>query len=171
MSFKPAFGILILVALIFAGCATENPVQKPGYAVIKVNRTLLDQFEYETDVVGDLKGEAVYQYDLRHNAQRQFGARFHIKWKAPRGAPSIRLVLDVRGLNTRNETTLDKFIENYTRMEDWAEWTTISITGDRFKHLGTIMAWRVSIYSGDRVMAELPSADWYSDIRPEPPAK
>lgn len=162
----------VLIAIfLLTGCSTENVVQKPGYAVLKVNRNLYDQFGYETELVGDLKGEAVYQYELRHAPDKQFGCRFHIKWKAPRGTAQARLVLDVRGLNKNNETVLDQFTVTRSLVEDWAEWSTIDINGPQFKRLGTIMAWRVSIYNRDRVMAELPSGNWYSDIRPEPGIK
>ena len=168
---NPSFLLLGILASVFlASCATQNTVSRGGFSILKVNRTLLDRDGYETDVVGDLKGEASYQYSLRHEPHRQTGARFHINLKAPRGASRVRLVLDVRGLTAANETARDTLSQSYSDI-DGAEWTTIDITGSQFKRLGSIMAWRVMIYAGDRVMAELPSANWYSDIRPEPQAK
>lgn len=171
MRLKTALGLGLLAAIVFAGCATENKVSRGGCSVLKVNRTLLDEKGYETDVVGDLKGEAAYQYVLRHEPRRQTGARFHIKWKAPRKTDQLRLVLDLQGLNASNESTRDSISRSFPDRDDWAEWTTIDVTGAQFKKLGTIMAWRVTIHSGDRIMAELPSANWYSDIRAEAPAK
>jgi hypothetical protein len=171
MRLQTALGIGLLAVILAAGCATENPVSRGGFAVLKVNRTLLDQFGHETDVVGDLQGQAAYQYDLRHDPFRQRGARFHIKWKAPRRAERIRLVLDLQGLNPANESTRATVAAHQPDMDGWAEWTTLDIKGQQFKKLGEIMAWRVTLYSGDQVMAELPSANWYSDIRAEVSAK
>lgn len=166
---RAKFGLLLLglTSLLLAGCTTENPVSRGGFAVTKVNRTLLDKNGYETDIVGDLKGEAVYQYKLRHQPQNQYGARFHIKWKGPKGASRIRLVLDVQGLTPSNESTRATIARDLPDLDGWAEWTTLDITGTQFKQLGEIMAWRVTILAQDRVMAELPSANWYSDIRPQ----
>ena len=166
-------GLLLLgiTVLLATGCTTENPVSRGGFAVLKVNRTLLDPLGHETDVVGNLKGEAVYQYALRHDPNRQTGARFHIKWKSPKRAERIRLVLELQGLSTTNESTRATLTANQPDMDGWAEWTTVDITGEQFKKLGEIMAWRVTLYSGDRVMAEQPSANWYSDIRTETPIK
>lgn len=160
------FGLVLLALL--AGCSTPNSVQKPGYQVVKVNRTLLDQWGHETGTeVGDLKAEAVYQFDLRHNPKLQFGARFHIKWKAPDKAPQLKLQLDVRGLTADNLVVYDTLTEEHPAMDGWAEWSTIDIKGERFKKLGTITAWKVSIFSGGELKAELPSGNWYSNIKPD----
>ncbi len=161
----------LIAIFLLAGCATQNTVSRGGFAVLKVNRTLLDNYGYETDVVGNLKGEASYQYSLRHEPNRQSGGRFHIKWRAPKGSTQVRLVLDVRGLTPANETVRDTLSESFADMDGWAEWTTLDIKERQFKRLGEIMAWRVTIYSGDRVMAELPSGNWYLDIRPDTSAK
>ena len=163
--------LAVITTFLLSSCSTENPVSRGGYAVLKVNRNLLDNLGYETFAVGDLKKEADYQYMLRHSPLKQKGVRFHIKWKAPRRSGAIRLVLDVQGLNAANLTTRDTVTQNYPDMDGWAEWSTIDITGKQFKQIGEIMAWRVTICSGDRVMAELPSANWYSDIHSEPKAK
>jgi hypothetical protein len=161
----------LTLLLFLSSCATENTVSRGGFAILKVNRTLFDNKGYETKEVGELKEEAVYQYELRHHPELQRGARFHIKWKAPRGSAPFRLVLDVQGLTADNVSTRGTFTQDYPEHDGWAEWATMDISGKEFKRLGTIMAWRISLYKGDRVMAELPSGNWYSDIQAGPLTK
>jgi hypothetical protein len=153
------------MAALLAGCSTPNSVQKPGYQIVKVNRTLFDTDGHETDVVGDLKGEAIYQFHLRDNPSQQAGARFHIKWKAPDKTQSVKLRLDVRGLTAENLVVFDTLSEEHARMDGWAEWSTLDIAGERFKRLGIITAWKVSVFAGGELKAELPSGNWYGNIK------
>lgn len=164
---RRTFALGLLAAVCLVGCATPNTVQKPGYQIVKVNRTFLDLDGHETDVVGDLQGEAIYQFGLRNNPERQSGARFHVKWKAPRHTSQIRLQLEVRGLTDKNLIVQDVLTQDYPSMDGWAEWSTLDITGERYKRLGTITAWKVSVYTGGQLMAELPSGNWYGDIKPD----
>ncbi|MBV9464353.1 MAG: hypothetical protein JO317_09010 [Verrucomicrobiae bacterium] len=158
--------LLILAGAAFSGCSTPNRVEKPGYAVLKVNHDLLDLDGHETDIVGDLKQQAIYQYHLRHTPAHQTGERFKVKWKAPPEVGPVQVRLDVRGLNAGNETTFDNDTITYDTNENWAEWTIFDIAGDRFRKLGRVQSWKVTLSAGGQVKAELPSANWYGDIKP-----
>jgi hypothetical protein len=154
-----------LLLLLVGACTTPNTYHQRGFAILKVNRTLVDSYGYETDVVGDLKQEAVYQYKLRRAPEQQHGARFQVKWKAPQDTAQIRLQLDVRGLNSKNETVFDAVSLSFERVEDWAEWSTLEISNARLKRLGTITAWKATLFASGKMMAELPSSNWYADIK------
>ena len=163
MRVLPKFFLLGLVALA-TSCRTPNSVESPGCAILKVNRVLLDEKGYETDVVGNLKEEADYQFLLRHEPTKQQGVRFHIKWKAPRHARSLRLQVEIRGLNAQNQTTSDVESLSLEENEGWAGWSTLEVTEKKFKKLGQITAWKITLFSGGQAKAVLPSANWYEDI-------
>ena len=163
MRLYPALGFL--AALTLSGCATDNTVHEKGYAILKVNRYLLNRDGDETEVVGDMKEQAMYQYNLRNSPLEQTGVRFHVRWKAPDNARQITLRIDVRGLNERNETILDSVLMSIAENDDWTQWTEMEIAGAQFKRLGRIQAWKATLSSTGEVKAELPSGNWYQDIK------
>lgn len=165
----PKCSVLGLLLVLLVSCSTTNTVQEKGYAVLKVNRTFLDANGHETVEIGDLKAEAEYQYELRHRPELQHGVRFRVKWDAPDEAAQVRVQVDVRGLNPANETLYDTVSIMIGRTDGWAQWTALDIPQSRLKRLGSIQAWKVTIFAGGKAMAVLPSGNWYGDIRATAP--
>lgn len=115
----------------------------------------------------DLKGRAslspslydrdAYQEQLRNNPDQRSGVVFHIRWEAEK---ELKMLIEARGV-IRGKTPSDITLEQpVSKHGGFGNWTKITITGDDFKKLASLTAWRVSLWDGDQLVSEQKSFLW-----------
>jgi hypothetical protein len=150
-------GFLLSTAV---GWAAEGKVCKvlPEF-VDKKGRTSLAPSLYERDA---------YQFYLRKHPALRTGLLVTVQWKA-RGVDwqKTKLRAELRGLLTNSVETIT-LEEPVKKSGFFGSWTDFNISGDKFKQFGELIAWRVTLWEGDRQLAERESFLW-SGVPPQSP--
>jgi hypothetical protein len=71
---------------------------------------------------------------------------------------TLKLKVEMRGVATGNlprQATLEQEIKTGK-----SDWTSLTLTGDEYKKLGEVTAWRVTIWEGDQMIGEQKSFLW-----------
>jgi hypothetical protein len=127
--------------------------------VVKVLPQLLDS-KGRHALSPSLYERDAYQFLLRKQPARQAGLRLEVQWKA-RNVDWSKLTLraEMRGLtgNSIHSITLEEPARKTGHFSSWAEF---KIEGDTFREFGQIVAWRVTLWEGDRQVARLESFLW-----------
>jgi hypothetical protein len=97
-----------------------------------------------------------YQALLRQNPEKRSGLRFDVQWNAS-GAATLRV--EMRGaIGTTNTTAI---IEAPVRKRGpFSRWMQVKLTGDDYRKLGELVAWRATLRQGSADVAELRSFLW-----------
>lgn len=126
--------------------------------IIKTLPHLLDSKGRNT-VHPSLFARDAYQVELKAHPERCAGMRFDVQWKAHAlKNPEVTVKLELRGANstgleTTTLTALDK-------PGFFNKWTGLAIRGDDFKKLGSVRAWRITLWDGSEQIAEQKSFLW-----------
>jgi hypothetical protein len=129
-------------------------------SVIKVLPHYLDLKGHHT-VSPSLYDRDAYQAKLRDNPALRSGMRFDVQWKAkPDETSHLKLRLETRG-TTKGDLPKTLVREQaVTREGFFSQWSGILITGDDYKTLGEVTAWRVTLWDGDKLLSEQKSFLW-----------
>jgi hypothetical protein len=142
-------GFLLSTAAVLGG---EGRVCKvlPQF-LDKKGRQSLSPSLYERDA---------YQAWLRKHPQLRASLRVEVLWKA-RGVDwqKTKLRAELRGLltNSLQTVTLEEPVKKSGFLGSWA---AFNIAGDEFKKFGELVAWRVTLWEGDRQLSEQESFLW-----------
>jgi hypothetical protein len=146
--------ILCLLAITTLASGTETT----GH-VLKVLPHLLDQKGQHT-ISPSLYDRDAYQAKLRASPDLVTGTRFDIEWKARNtGGKTLKLRLELRS-DVKDRLPAEKTLETDVKAGFFGKWTSLSLTGDDYKQFGAITAWRVTLWDGDRQIAEQKSFLW-----------
>jgi hypothetical protein len=147
----------LFVLLCFLGFAAA--VQAKEARIIKVlphfldgkGRHALSPSLYERDA---------YQVQLRTNPGQRSGIRFDVQWKGPINWKIAKLRVDVRGAkdNVEKSKTLEQPLGKPNAFS--GTWSAVSITGPEYKKFGEVVAWRATLWEGDKQVAEQKSFLW-----------
>jgi len=109
-----------------------------------------------------------YQFYLRKHVLQRAGLRVAVQWKA-KGVDweKTKLRAELRGLltNSLQTITLEEPVKKSGFFGSWAEF---NLTGPEYKKFGELVAWRVTLWEGDRQLSELESSLW-SGVPAGPP--
>jgi hypothetical protein len=101
-----------------------------------------------------------YQAYLRKHPQQRASLRVEVLWKA-KGVDweKTKLRAELRGLltNSLQTVTLEEPVKKSGFLGSWAQF---NITGEEFKKFGELVAWRVTLWEGDRQLSEQESFLW-----------
>ena len=126
-------------------------------SIIKVLPQFLDQ-KGRTSVSPSLYDRDAYQARLRRNPEQRQGMRFAVNWKADSNK-ELKLRLELRGAKVEKQPLL--VLEKPARHTTWfSKWTDIEIAGEDYNKIGEVLAWRVSLWDGERLLAEQKSFLW-----------
>jgi hypothetical protein len=117
------------------------------------------RFSLGPDRIG--RGAAgAYQAILRKNPSERSGLRFDVQWKADSASSaSLRIRIEVRGAQGQNLNVVT--LEEKARPGGvFGNWTRLTLSGEAFKNLGEIVAWRATIWDGETQVAEHKSFLW-----------
>ena len=144
-----------IVWLAFAGAtmgATGRIVKVLPHFLDLQGRHTLSPSLYERDA---------YQVRLREHPSERSGIRYDVEWKTKGGSfDQLKLQLELRGLfqgKTPRTLTLEKAIAR----RGWnTQWTGLPVTGQQYKDFGEVIAWRVTLWEGEKLLDEQQSFLW-----------
>lgn len=100
-----------------------------------------------------------YQAHLRKNPELISNLRFDVQWKpgASKGM-ELKLRLELRGgkANSKAITT----VETVKGKGMFTTWSKLKLTEKQFDSLGSVSAWRATLWDGDKMLHELKSFLW-----------
>ncbi len=101
-----------------------------------------------------------YQAYLRKHPHLRASLRLAVLWKAKDvDWEKTKLRAELRGLLTNSLETVT-LEEPVKKSGFFGNWAYFSVTGDEFKKFGELVAWRVTLWEGDRQLSEQESFLW-----------
>jgi len=99
-----------------------------------------------------------YQYYLRKHPEKCYGIQFDVQWKAakPQG---LKVKIEMRGSkdNAARVFTVEKPLIKETF---FGHWMKLKVDEQQFRELGTLLAWRATLWDGDKLLSEQKSFLW-----------
>jgi len=148
------FGTLTLLAMVAgfpidAEAATARIIKVLPHFLDRDGRSSLSPSLYERDA---------YQVFLRKNPEQCSGLRFDIQWKARKADWSrLKLRVEIRG----SKAATPKILERPAKRNHWYNrWSSLALDGITYQQLGEVIAWRVTLWEGDQLLAEQKSFLW-----------
>jgi len=145
----------LLIAVILA--AVTWPAAAASPKVAKVLPQFLDR-EGRHALSPSLYDRDAYQAQLRLHPEQRSGIRFAVQWKAARAQP-YKLRVEMRG-NRLGQPTASVLEETVRRRGLFSSWSNPALTGDPYKQFGELIAWRVTLWHGETMVAEQKSFLW-----------
>jgi hypothetical protein len=144
--------VFCLAAVISAEAATGRVMKVLPLFLDSKGRAALSPSLYERDA---------YQARLRQHPEQRGGLRFCVQWKArqPVWEP-LRLQVELKG-TAQGNLPKELVVESAVESTSWlGRWTELTLTGDEYKHLGEVTAWRVTLWEGEQMIGEQKSFLW-----------
>jgi len=118
----------------------------------------------------DLKGQAAlspslydrdaYQAYLRRHADQCSAIRFDVLWKASDvGSAQLKLRVELRGID-KDGMPRRATLEQAVAPHFFRHWNSLTLGGADYKDFGELVAWRVTLWSGDQQLGEQKSFLW-----------
>lgn len=145
------FGMCLL-CLIFA----PLHLQAADGRIVKVLAHYLDE-QGRHALSPSLFDRDAYQAQLRRNPEKRSALRFDIQWKSVRRTKDLKLRAEVRGSLSPAPVQVETSVNTKRR---FSQWSSVQLTGDRYRSLGELVAWRVSLWDGEQIIAEQKSFLW-----------
>jgi hypothetical protein len=136
------------------------PVAQAGEgSVAKVLPQLLDK-QGRHALYPSLYERDAYQFHLRKTPELCNGLRLAVQWKARKADWSkLKLRAEMRGVLGNNLHTMT--LEEPVKKNGWfGNWSEVRIEGADYRAFGKLVAWRVTLWEGDRQLGQLQSFLW-----------
>jgi len=146
----------VLPLLIF--CFAQPPnADAASDKIIKVLPHLLDR-DGRHSLSPSLYDRDAYQAFLRKHPDLCSGLRFDVQWKAKRAAGTpLLLRVEIRGEKDAKPLVLELAAQ---RDRSTSRWNSLRVEGDSYRKVGAVIAWRATLWEGDRLVAEQNSFLW-----------
>ena len=128
--------------------------------VVKVLPLFLDTKGHES-LAPSLYERDSYQAHLRQHPELRSGMRFAVRWQAkgPVTTP-LKLRLELHGI-VQGALPRQKVIEQQVTTTSWlGRWITLPLAGEEYRAFGEVVAWRATLWEGDRLVSEQKSFLW-----------
>ncbi len=132
--------------------------QAADFRVMKVLPHLLDK-EGRHSISPSLFDRDAYQHWLRSNPVEQSGIRYDIHWRSAKPGEYL-LKLELIGRVDKGRPNRKTVETKISSERPKSSWSALSLTGDEYKQFGVIVAWRVSLWEGDQMVARYQSFLW-----------
>ena len=143
-----------LLALAFVAAL---PAGAAGTRITKVLPQFLDLQGHHT-LSPSLYERDAYQVQLRNHPEQRSGLRFAVQWRASTVGP-FKLRVEMRGNRKGQPTTAT--LEEAVRFRGlFRSWAQPALTGEPYRQLGELIAWRATLWDGDKLVAEQKSFLW-----------
>ena len=127
--------------------------------IVKVLPLFLDQQGHDA-VSPSLFDRDAYQAFLREHTNDVSAIRFDVLWKAAKApAEKIKIGVELRGIGAGSVPKLKTLMVDVVP-GTFRKWTEIPLAGEDYKDFGTVVAWRVTLWDGGRMLAEQKSFLW-----------
>jgi hypothetical protein len=153
--------IALFLALMVASVARGEEAK-----VLKVFPQFLDS-EGRHTLSPSLFARDGYQFHLLQHPKERSGLRIAVQWKSKGTAgANLRMRVEMRGLrgNTMRTKTLEKSVTKNGWLSNWSE---ARLTGDDYTDFGELVAWRVSIWDGEKELSSQQSFLWDGVLPPQ----
>src|SRR4051812_22210269 len=141
--------IIFICSALSVGASEARIIKVLPHFLDKAGRHTLHPSLFERDG---------YQARLRAHPELCSGMRFDVQWKG-RKLQNGRIKLEVRGANTPPRA-IETFLNNLKGGGVFSRWSGLEVAGEDFKRVGSIIAWRVSLWDGDQQLGEQKSFLW-----------
>ena len=147
---------LLLVGVLAVGLSAQAATGR----VIKVLPQFLD-LKGRNSLTPSLYERDVYQAFLRQNTNQCSGMKFHVHWKAKgEHAVPLKLKVELRGI-ARGDYPRQLVLEKTAEPGGWlGSWTELTLSGEAYKDLVQVTAWRVTLCEGTQILGEQQSFLW-----------
>lgn len=147
-----------LAILILAGAVSTTIAADSG-KIVKVLPLYLD-LKGRDAISPSLFDRDAYQAQLRENPTNISAIRFDILWKTS-GLKNAKLKLrvEMRGV-AENGLPRQTAVEAKITPHFFHHWTSLKLGGDEFKHFGSLVAWKTTLWNGNELIAEQKSFLW-----------
>ena len=127
--------------------------------IIKVLPHYLD-LEGRHSLSPSLYERDAYQAVLRRSPDQRSALRFDVQWKAKASqAADLKLRLELR--TSKNFMMKPLVLDQAVQKRRWrSSWSSVPISGSEFKEMGELLAWRMTLWNGSRMLAEQKSFLW-----------
>lgn len=150
--------LLILLAA-FSVLAAGRAGDAVSGRIVKVLPFLIDQ-KGRNATSPSLFDRDAYQAYLRAHTNDISGMRFDVLWKATKAAGAqIKIAVELRGAGTNGVPAMPT-LETNVVPGTFRHWTSIPLSGDDFKTVGPVIAWRVTLWNGGQKLDEQKSFLW-----------
>ena len=150
---------LLLSLLLLGSLSTAVASDVVSGRVVKVLPFFLDLKGREA-VSPSLYDRDAYQAYLRRHADQRSAIRFDVLWKASAaGAVPLKLRVELRGIGQDGmprQATLEQAVTPHF----FRRWNSLTLGGAAYKDFGELVAWRVTLRSGDQQLDEQKSFLW-----------
>jgi hypothetical protein len=127
--------------------------------VVKVLPLFLDLKGHDA-VSPSLFDRDAYQAWLRSHTNEVSAIRFDVLWKASVAKnEKLKLRAELRGIGT-NSLPRQAVLEKEVTPGFFRSWTSLMLERDALKNFGSLVAWRVTLWNGDRMLSEQKSFLW-----------
>jgi hypothetical protein len=145
-------GLLLLLVSSLALQAGSAEILKvlPFYLDLEGRHSLSPSL-YERDA---------YQAYLRLHPDKRSALRFDVNWKAKHlgsEKPLLRIELRSSGGNAAKPLVLEKSVRP---PRFFSGWSSLLLEGDAYRNFGQVLAWRVTLWLGEDLLAEQKSFLW-----------
>jgi hypothetical protein len=145
-----------LLVLLGSGLCLQAETAK----ILKVLPQYLD-LEGRHSLSPSLYERDAYQAYLRQHPEKRSALRFDINWKARRlgtaGPALLRLELRSSGTAADKPMVLERTV---TPGGIFGHWTSLLLSGEGYTEMGKLLAWRATLWQGDKLLAEQKSFLW-----------
>jgi hypothetical protein len=152
MRWKKILCLLWLVPAVAAHAESKVIKVLPHFLDLR-GRHALHPSLYERDA---------YQAKLGQTPALRFALRFDIQWKDG-GLKEAKLRVELRGSPAGSTSTNSKpvVLEKTVKPDGWfSNWSAIKLEGEEYKKFGELVAWRVTLWDGDKQVGEQKSFLW-----------
>ena len=144
------FVLLLLIAVALPSSAADARLLKvlPHYLDAEGRHSLSPSL-YERDA---------YQARLRKNSDLISALRFDVQWKAGAEKSNLKLRVEVRGGKPDEKPVVLEQSARPTRL--FSTWTGLVMSKEAYVQMGGMVAWRATLWDGERQVAEQKSFLW-----------
>ena len=141
--------------------ASRDTVAAPAMTgrVVKVLPLYLD-LKGRDAISPSLFDRDAYQAMLRKSTNEVSAIRFDVLWKAS-GAKGAKLTLraELRGIG-EHSMPRQTVLEREVTPGFFRSWTSLKLESDELKNIGSLVAWRVTLWNGGQLLGEQKSFLW-----------
>ena len=101
-----------------------------------------------------------YQAYLRRHPDQRSAIRFDVLWKASDvGNAELKLRVELRGIG-QDEMPRRTTLESAMTPHFFRHWSSVTLASKDYKDFGEMVAWRVTLWSGNQLLGEQKSFLW-----------
>ena len=102
-----------------------------------------------------------YQARLLKHPEERSAIRFMVQWKARYAASQpLKIKVEMRGGKIGELPTRATLEQPLQPKGNLSHWTPLELAGEDYKKFGDLIAWRVTLWSSDQLVAEEKSFLW-----------